>query len=43
MRVGARVANFMEVLLQALKYGDTTTFMLEKIIAVIAHATKTKL
>ena len=32
VRVGARVANFMEALLQACKYGDTPAFMLEKII-----------
>ena len=43
VRVGMRVANFMEALLQAWKYGDTPMFMLEKIISAIVHATKTQL
>ena len=43
VRVGARVANFMEALLQAWKYGDTPAFMLDKIISAIIHATKTQL
>ena len=43
VRVGARVANFMEALLQAWKYSDTPAFILEKIISAIIHATKTQL
>ena len=43
VRITIRVANFLESLLQAWKYGDTPECMLEKISGAIVHATKTQM
>ena len=43
VRITIRVANFLESLLQAWKYGDTPECMLEKIAGAIVHATKTQM